>query len=168
MRRKQQELTHEACVSILEKSTSGVLSVIGDGGYPYGVPMSYVFKDGCLFFHSAITGHKIDAIRSEEKCSFTIIDQDEVHPSEYTTYFRSVIIFGKIHIIEDDADKLSALRLLGDRFNPGRDESLQKEISKHLSSDKQLQHLLMLRLDIEHMTGKEAIELARAKNPAAK
>jgi len=157
MRRKRQELPQEECVKILENATAGVLCVLGDGGYPYGVPISYVYHDGAIFFHSAVTGHKVDAIRAEDKCSFTVIEQDEIHPDEYTSYFRSVIVFGRIHIIEDEQDKLAALRLLGERYNPGDHAGLQHEI------DKSFNHLLMLRLDIEHLSGKEAIELVRAR-----
>ncbi|MBO7572861.1 MAG: pyridoxamine 5'-phosphate oxidase family protein [Bacteroidales bacterium] len=157
MRRNRQQLTHEECQKILDKSTSGVLSLIGDGGYPYGVPMSYVYHNGKIFFHSATTGHKIDAIGTEEKCSFTIIAQDDVHNEEYTTYFRSVIVFGRIHIIEDEAEKLAALRSLGERYNPNDNAGLQREIDKGFS------HLHILRLDIEHISGKESIELIKAK-----
>ena len=165
MRRNKQELAHDECVRILEKATAGVLSLIGDGGYPYGVPLSHVYKDGSLFFHSALTGHKIDAIRAEEKCSFTVIEKDEVHPDEYTTYFRSVIAFGKIHIIEDEEQRLGALRSLGEKFNPGDHEGIEKEIGKHLTPDNRLQHVLILRMDIDHLSGKEAIELVRARKP---
>ena len=96
MRRKRQKLPKEECEKILNKATAGVLSVLGDDGYPYGVPMSFVYAEGKLYFHSAIEGHKLDAIAKEDKCSFTIIDQDEIHPDEYTSYFRSVIAFGRI------------------------------------------------------------------------
>lgn len=156
MRRNKQQLTPEECQNILDKSTSGVLSLIGDGGYPYGVPMSYVYHNGKIFFHSATTGHKIDAIGTEEKCSFTIIAQDDIHNEEYTTYFRSVIVFGRIHIIEDEAEKLAALRSLGERYNPNDNAGLQREIDKGFS------HLHILRLDIEHISGKESIELIKA------
>ena len=115
MRRLRQEMTTKECIGILEKATAGVLALVGDNGYPYGVPLSYVYHDGAIYFHSAIAGHKIDAIRSEERCSFTVIDNDEVHPDKYTTYFRSVIVFGRIHIIEDETGKISALRLLQPR-----------------------------------------------------
>ena len=104
MRRKRQELPKEECEKILKNATAGVLSVLGDGGYPYGVPMSFVYAEGKLYFHSAVEGHKLDAIVKEDKCSFTVIDQDEIHPDEYTTYFRSVIAFGRIHRIESMED----------------------------------------------------------------
>ena len=153
MRRKRQQLSEEKSIGILRKSTSGTLALLGDNGYPYAVPISYVYAEGKLYFHSALSGHKIDAIRNCNKASFCVIDKDDVRPEKYTTYFRSVIAFGRIHIIEDEKEKLVTARLLGDRYNPNQEEALQKEIEKGLS------RMVMIRFDIEHLTGKEAIEL---------
>jgi nitroimidazol reductase NimA-like FMN-containing flavoprotein (pyridoxamine 5'-phosphate oxidase superfamily) len=80
MRRKRQQLSEDESISILKKATSGTLALIGDGGYPYAVPISYVYADGRLYFHSALTGHKVDAIRACDKASFCVIDQDCVQP----------------------------------------------------------------------------------------
>ena len=153
MRRKRQELAQEESIAILQKATSGTLALLGDNGYPYAVPISYVYHEGKLFFHSAVEGHKVDAIRQCDKASFCVIEQDEVHPEKYTTFFRSVIAFGKIHIIEDEAEKLQMARMLGNRYNPNQDEALQKELENGLA------RMLMIRFDIEHLTGKEAKEL---------
>ena len=126
MRRNRQQLSDEESIAILEKATSGTLALLGDNGYPYAVPISYVYSKGKLFFHSALSGHKIDAIRNCDKTSFCVVDQDEVIPKKYTTFFRSVIAFGRIHIIEDEAEKLAVARLIGNHYNPNDDESLQK------------------------------------------
>ena len=158
MRRHRQQLSREECERILGRCTSGVLALTGDGGYPYAVPLSYVYADGAIIFHSAVEGHKVDAIRRDSRCSFCVIEQDEIKPAEFTTYFRSVIAFGRIQILEDDNEKVQALRLLGSRYSPGDEHGLQREI------DKSLDHVLLLRLDIEHMSGKEAIELVKARN----
>ena len=156
MRRKRQQLSDEESIGLLQKATSGTLALLGDGGYPYAVPVSYAYDDGKLYFHSAMSGHKVDAIRNCDKASFCIIDQDHVSPSEYTTYFRSVIAFGRIHIVEDETEKLAIARILGNRYNPNQEEALQKELEHGLS------RMLAIRFDIEHLTGKEAIELVRA------
>lgn len=87
----------------------------------------------------------------------SVVEKDDVHPEEYTTFYRSVIAFGKIHIIEDEQEKLETARMLGNRFNPNQEETLQKELEKGLS------RMLMIRFDIEHLTGKEAIELVRQR-----
>ena len=153
MRRKRQKLSEEESIGILQKATAGTLALLGDNGYPYAVPISYVYADGKLYFHSALSGHKVDAIRNCDKASFCVIDKDDVQPEKYTTYFCSVIAFGRIHIIEDDQEKLETARLLGDRYNPNQEEALQKELEKGLS------RMVMIRFDIEYLTGKEAIEL---------
>lgn len=158
MRRKRQQLSDEESYAILQNATSGTLALLGDGGYPYAVPISYVFSEGKLYFHSALSGHKVDAIRSCDRASFCVVAQDDVKPAMYTTFFRSVIAFGRIHIVDDEAEKLAAARLLGNRYNPHQDEALQKELENGLA------RMLVIRLDIEHLTGKESIELVGQRN----
>lgn len=160
MRRKRQVLPLTVCKEILDHNTSGVLSLTGDDGYPYGVPVSYVYdRKNALYFHSAVTGHKIDAIRNDPRASFCVIDKDEVYPAEFTTYFRSVILFGRVMIIESEEEKLGCLKLLGKHYAPDvPDSALDMEISKGF------RHCLMLRFNIEHISGKEAIELVCGKN----
>ena len=158
MRRKRQQLSNEESIEILQKATAGTLALLGDENYPYAVPISYVYHKGKLYFHSALAGHKVDAIRKCEKASFCVIEQDDVQPKKYTTFFCSVIAFGRIHIIEDEQEKLETARMLGNRYNPNDDESLQKEMEKGFS------RMLMIRFDIEHLTGKEAIELIKQRS----
>ena len=85
MRRKKQALSRQECEAVLKRGSSGVLALLGDGGYPYAVPLSYVYEDGRIYFHCARTGHKLDAIRKEEKASFCVIDQDRIVPEKFTT-----------------------------------------------------------------------------------
>lgn len=153
MRRIRQLLTDDKAKEILASCTHGVLAVSGDNGYPYAVPMSYAFADGSLYFHSATEGHKVDALRRNAKASFSVVERDEIRPAEYTTYFRSAIAFGRVSIIEGDDEKMAALELLGERYRPGHSADAHHEAAKSLS------HVLILRLDIEHLTGKQAIEL---------
>ena len=134
MRRKRQQLSNEESIAILEKATAGTLALLGDDGYPYAVPISYVYHEGKLYFHSALAGHKVDAIRKCEKASFCVIEQDDVQPKKYTTFFRSVIAFGRIHIIEDEKEKMETARMLN-RYNPNDDESLQKELESGSYAD---------------------------------
>lgn len=155
MRRKRQQLSQEESIVILQKATAGTLALLGDDDYPYAVPIIYVYNEGKLYFHSALNGHKVDAIRKYDKASFCVIEKDDVQPEKYTTFFLSVIAFGRIHIIEDEKEKLEIVRMLGNRYNPNQDDALQKEIESGLS------RLLAIRFDIEHLTGKEAIELVK-------
>ena len=154
MRRGRQQLTNDACEEILRNATSGTLALLGDADYPYAVPLSFVYTDGIIYFHSAKSGHKIDAIRHHDKASFCVIAMDEIHGEEFTTYFRSVIAFGRITIVSSPNEKLEGVRLLGRKYNPGDEAALSREIEKSLT------HMELLRLDIRHLTGKEAIELS--------
>lgn len=153
MRRKGQLLPENEAVEILKSATSGTLALMGDDGYPYAVPMSHFYRNGKLYFHCAAQGHKIDAVRRCEKASFCVIEQDEVHPEKFTTFFRSVIAFGRIRIMENMEEKIEALRALSDRFSPGLIEQREKEIGESIG------HMCVLEMEIEHMTGKEAREL---------
>lgn len=155
MRRKRQELSKEVCEEMLRQGTSGVLALLGENDYPYAVPLSYVYCDGHLYFHSALRGHKVDAIRQCDKASFCVINQDCVKPKEFTTYFRSVIAFGRISIVEDETYKMQTLRLLAERYNPNDEEGFWHEVQKDFN------HVLMMDLRIEKLSGKEAIELTR-------
>ena len=162
MRRKNQALTPEECLGVLHRGTSGVLAVQGDGDYPYAVPLSYVCDGGGrrILFHCARAGHKLDAILAHDKASFCVVDRDQVVSGEFTTYFRSVIVFGRARVLEDEAQRRGALELLGRRYSPGDEAALAAEI------DAQLAHTCLVELTVEHMTGKEARELARARDRA--
>lgn len=85
MRRGRQELSLEETEAILNRQTAGVLALSGDGGYPYAVPISYIYADGKLYFHCAKSGYKLDAIRRDPKASFCVIDQDQIVPEKFTT-----------------------------------------------------------------------------------
>ncbi len=155
MRRGRQALSREECIDVLRRATSGVLAVSGDGGYPYAVPLSYVYDDrdgGRLYFHCALTGHKLDAIARNEKVSFCVVDQDCVSPAEYTTHYRSVIAFGAAHVLTDVAEKRQALEILAERYCPEQEDKAQV-------IDEAFDRVCMVRLDIRHLTGKQAKEL---------
>ena len=156
MRRFKQLLGNDICEEILNRNTCGVLALLGDNGYPYAVPISYIFMDGKLYFHSAKSGHKIDAVNNNSKASFCVVDKDEIVPQEYTTYFRSVILFGNVRIIEDEQQKRKAIEGLAIKYHP-----LDTEDNRSKAISKEWKQLCMLEMTIEHMTGKEAIELVK-------
>ena len=154
MRRSRQELSRQDCDAILYSCTSGVLALTGDGGWPYAVPLSYVYDGEKIFFHCATSGHKLDAVRSEPRCSFCVVAQDEVSPEEYTTRFKSVIAFGRLRVLEEDAQKRAAIEKLAVRYAPMESyESQNSEIERFWPA------LCMLELSIEHVSGKQAKEL---------
>ena len=153
MRRFKQALTREQCHEILNRGTSGVLAVAGEAGWPYAVPLSYVWRDGRALFHFALAGHKLDAVRREERASFCVIDRDQVVPEEYTTYYRSVIVFGRARLIGDPAEKRRAIEALAEKYRPGFPEAMAAEI------DGSWERFLMVELVPEQVTGKQAREL---------
>ncbi|MBC8531302.1 pyridoxamine 5'-phosphate oxidase family protein [Gehongia tenuis] len=157
MRRKKQLLPLEETIAVLDRRTSGVLALSGDDGYPYAVPLSYIHCDGRLYFHCAKSGHKLDALLANPKASFCVIDLDDVVPEEYTTYFRSVIVFGTLRVLEDEGEKRRAIEKLAAKYSPDHEEGRLKEI------DREFKVLCMLEMSIEHMTGKEAIELVKQR-----
>ncbi len=154
MRRKNQLLSLEETISILEQETSGTLAVLGDDGYPYAVPLSYVYEDSKIYFHCAKTGHKMEAIINNDKVSFCIIAQDQIIPEEYTTYYRSVIVFGKAHLLENE-EKRHAVELLAKKYSPEDEAGRAKEIEESFN------RVAMVEITIEHMTGKAALELVK-------
>lgn len=160
LRRSRQALSPQTCGAVLERGTCGVLALSGDGGYPYAVPLSYVYADGKLYFHSARSGHKLDAIRSCPKASFCVVDQDQVAPEEFTTYFRSVIAFGSVRILEDEGERYAAIEKLARKYAPNSGEAERAGAIR-----REWEPLCMLEMTIDHLSGKEAIELARARRP---
>ena len=154
MRRFKQLLSVEDSLSILSNATNGILSLIDPDGGVYGVPVSFACDDqGHIYLHSAVKGHKNDCIAADHRCSFCVVGQDKIVAEEFTSYFRSVIIKGSIHHVSEPEEINKGLLLLCDKYSPGIDPSA--EIAKCLS------HVAVLRIDIESMTGKEAIELVR-------
>ena len=158
MRRSKQRLPREVAVEILERNTSGVLALSGDAGYPYAVPMSYVYADGKIYFHSAKNGHKIDAIQRNEKASFCVIDQDQIVPEKYTTFFRSVIVFGRLRLVEDMEEMRRIAATLVMKYSADFKEGIPKEINASI------RNMAVLELTIDHITAKEAIELIKQRN----
>ena len=149
MTRIRQQLTREECIGILRNGKRGVLSVQGDDGYPYGLPFNHYYNeaDGCLYFHSGMTGHKIDAIRRCDKVSFCVYDQGFRREGQWALNIKSVIVFGRIEIIEDKETIYDISRKLSHKFTQDN-AYIEKEII-HSGP-----RTLMFRLVPEHMTGK--------------
>ena len=157
MRRSRQLLSENETIAILERGTHGVLAVLGDEGYPYTVPLSYLYADGKLYFHGANVGHKLDALAACGKASFCVVDQDQVIPEEYTTYFRSAVCFGQARLVEDKEEALRIVALIAAHYRPGFEVERARAIANESKT------LGVIEFTIEHMTGKEAIELVRAR-----
>ena len=156
MRRFKQELSPAECETILQNGTSGVLALGGEE-YPYAVPMSYVWTEGKVYFHCARTGEKLRRLEKDGKVSFCVIGQDSVVPEEYTTYYKSVIVFGELSVVTDPPERRRAAEKLGRKYAPqGTEEALSEELRRFDSA------MTILRLTPVHITGKQAKELIPA------
>ncbi len=157
MRRKKQLLPEELTEQIMNKGITGVLGVTGDDGYPYTVPVNYVYENRIIYFHCAKSGHKLDAIRNDNKVSFCVIEKEDVIPEKFTACFRSAIAFGTASEITDDDEKLRMMRLLNNKYSPGLDEDGEKAIQREWNI------LCVIKINVEHLTGKEGIELVKQR-----
>ena len=161
MRRNKQLLSEEDSIKIMNDATHGVLALDGDNGYTYAVPLSFAYADNKIYFHAALKGHKLDAIKNNDKVSFCMISQDDVVQETFTTYYKSVIAFGHIRIIEsnDDPEKRKALELLADKYSPDIDSDTREK-----AINGQIRALVVLVIDIDHFTGKAGRELIEGKH----
>lgn len=157
MRRAFQQLDQAESLAILEKATSGTLACLDDNGMPYAVPLSHVLVDGKLYFHGAMTGHRIDAVTKNPNVSYCVIEQDKVIAETLTTHYRSVIVFGQARLLNDVTEKRIALFKLGEKFAPGLTDKTIEEIDRFIDA------VSVMELTIDHISGKEALELKKAR-----
>ena len=149
MRRSGQQLSHEECVDLLKQEPRGVLAVHGEDGYPYALPLDFVYDEatGKLYFHCAKQGHKIDALRRDNRVSFCVHDEGYRKEGDWALNIRSVIVFGTMRFIEDRDETVKFVRMLGLKYYPTPEE-VEEEIRKAV------ERVQMLELTVDHMTGK--------------
>ena len=153
MLRKKQALSLEKCKEILKTETRGVLSVMGENGYPYGMPMNHFYNegDGCIYFHCGKTGHRLDALTRSSKVSFCVMDRGEARDGGWALTVRSVIVFGQVEIVDNPAAAADVCRQLCYQFT--RDEDyIQREIQAFAHET------LLLKLTPAHISGKWVVE----------
>jgi len=151
--RKNKQLPHRECIDLLMTETRGVLSVLGEDGYPYGTPMNHYYhpEDGCLYFHCGRSGHRLDALKKEDKVSFCVYDRGCADQGDWALRVRSVIVFGRMEIIDDPAAVSDITARLSRKFT--RDEEyIRNEIRLYGSGT------LLLKLTPEHICGKSVKE----------
>lgn len=151
--RKNRELSFDDCVHLLKTEKRGVLSVIGDGGYPYGTPMNHWYneEDGKIYFHCGKSGHRLDSLLKDGKVSFCVYDEGYRQPGEWALNVKSVIVFGKIEVVDDRERVADVTRKLSYKFT--RDKAyIEAEIEEHAHNT------LLLALTPEHICGKRVQE----------
>ncbi len=159
LRRAKQALSEKEIVAILDKATHGVFALAPrfEGDFPYAVPVSFVYLGRALYIHCAISGHKIDAIAANPRASFCVVAQDDVVPELFATDYCSVIVFGTLHLVNSEKERLEAFHALGQKYARG----LKKERAHEIETA--APHALVYRLDIQHLTGKRASEAVRQR-----
>lgn len=155
MRRFKQQLPAQECEAVLTQGAYGVLALTGDDGYPYTVPLNYLWQDGKLYFHCAKVGHKIDALQNGDKASFCVVDNATVIPEKYTTAYRSVIVFGRTKLLSPSDVTHALLVALGEKYNPGYPEATLHEVAREYKDT------AVIELTPEHITGKVGRELLK-------
>ena len=148
MRRFKQQITSEECIELLKKEKRGVLSVIGDDGYPYGIPLNHYYaEDGKLYFHCAREGHKIDAIKKYDKVCYTVFEKGYSRDGEWALNVKSVIVFGKATFVSDEEKAKEICTQLCRKFTDDQDY-LEKELQTAFS------RVQCIELTPENVTGK--------------
>ena len=153
MRRSNQQLPERDCIEILKTEPRGILSVLGEDGYPYGIPMNHFYReaDGKLYFHCAKEGHKLDAIKADDKVCFTVWQEGPQEPGEWWYHMKSVICFGRAEVMEDGPEKFEKARNFGAKYFP-TNEYLDREL------EKDYHRVNIVRIRVDHMTGKSVKE----------
>lgn len=146
MRRWKQQLTEEECIEVLEHEPRGVLSVHGEDGYPYGIPINFVYDGGKIYFHGAKQGHKIDALKKDNKVSFTVMDHGYLESNKLGLNVKSVVVFGRIRFVDDREETIREAWKLGLKYDPA--DFVESELKAKANV------IQVLELSIDHMTGK--------------
>lgn len=149
IRRIKNKLSREECIELLEKELRGVLSVLGDDDYPYGMPLNHYYcpEDGKLYFHGGLTGHRVDAVRRHDKVSFCVYDQGFRREGEWALNIKSVIVFGRMEEVKD-TEKCNEIYWRLSRKFVDDDTYTREEIARSGG------HTMLLALVPEHISGK--------------
>lgn len=151
--RKNKALSREECIEVLIKENRGVLSVLGDNDYPYGMPMNHFYHeaDGAIYFHCGKVGHRLDALKKHNKVSFCTYDEGYKEDGDWALHVKSVIVFGKIEVIDDMEQIADITTKLSYKFTQDEDY-IKKEIERYGAGT------LLLKLTPEHICGKMVTE----------
>ena len=149
MKRIKQQISQEECIRILREEKRGVLSVHGEDGYPYGFPINHWYneKDGKLYFHGGKSGHRIDAVANDNRVCYCVYDAGYRREGEWSLNIRSVVAFGRISPVSDEAKAAEICEKMSLKFTDDR-EYIRKEMKNYFSN------VLCMEMTIEHMTGK--------------
>ena len=153
IRKVKNEISQEAAKELLRKNKRGALSVNGDDGYPYAVPIDFYYdeEENRIYFHSARKGHKIDSIKASDKVCFTTWDDGYLLEGDWAYYVSSCVVFGRASLVTDTDIALDKIRKFALKYYPTAEE-VDEEIRKSFAA------VQMVRIDIEHISGKKIHE----------
>ena len=153
MRRFKQQVSLRECQRILSEEKRAAFSVNGDDGYPYTIPIDFYYdkEENKIYFHGAVSGHKVDSLKANDKVCFTIWNQGFIKEGAWEYNATSVVVFGKAHLITDTSVRIQKLRKLALKYYP---DSAMPHAEDELSDEGTLSRTAVFAIDIEHMTGK--------------
>jgi len=147
MRRKDREISQQETVELLDKAEYGVLSTVNKNGQPYGIPLSYVYKDNAIYFHCAVEGQKLDNITNNAKVSFCIIGSTTVLPETFGTLYESAVVFGMAREVHESERHKALVWLLEKYCSDFMEGGLQYIESKNKVTK-------VIKIDISRVSGK--------------
>lgn len=148
MRLKDQQLDATEANEIMNRCTNGVLSINGDNVYPYGVPVSYAYADGRIYFHCAREGYKVDLLKKDPHVSFTVVAQDDIIPEDFNTLYISAIAFGRARLVDDPEEMRKIHGYIIDKYSKGHEESGGRYLDSSISE------IYMVEITVDHITAK--------------
>ena len=148
IRLKDRIVDDEKAIEIIKKGSYGVLSTIGEDGYPYGVPLNYTYFDNCICFHCAQKGHKLENINFNKKVSFCVVTKSDVLGNEFDTDYESAIAFGEATVITDDLEKKDILISVLNKYSADYLKAGDNYMKKYWDGTK------VIKIKIEHLSGK--------------
>lgn len=147
MRKKSRELPKDEAIDILKNGEYGVLATIGENGYPYAVPLSYIYHNNSIYFHCAVEGNKLDNIRNCEKVSFCTVGKTNVLPDKFSTEYESAVVYGRAFVLEGK-EKREGLLLIAEKYSP----DFKKEAIEYI--DRAINATQVIKIELDQITGK--------------
>lgn len=153
VRKKANEISASLAKDLIKKSRRGILAVNGDNGYPYAIPINYLYEEESqkIFFHGSKVGHKVDAIKNSDKVCFTVYGNEQIKEEAWAPYLQSAIVFGRCKLIEDEDRAMEVLKDFAMKYYPSA-SMVEEEMNKVAKATQ------MFEITIEHISGKEVQE----------
>ena len=153
IRKKKNEISIDEAKDLLRSSRRGVLAVNGDEGYPYAIPINYLYdeENNKIIFHGAKVGHKVDSIKRSDKVCFTVFGNEIIKEEQWAPYLQSVVVFGRCRLVESKDDTVCLVKKLALKYYP-----TENMVDARIASSGMA--VQMFEITIEHLSGKQVQE----------